>query len=173
MRFLNFLLLSTALLSNSLTTSNTLAQERISPKADVARFSGLSFTIFPYVRVSKSTPGRSVRIGDLEVATKVNTLSKPALVSTELCGDADRSKIPQVDDSFILRLKSFVSYSFAQNTFAYEANYEFFDKESGQEIGATTSAFYVDETGTRKFKILCLREFKLESVPEWVTKLSK
>jgi len=90
-----------------------------------------------------------------------------------LCSDVNGFEVPLEDDGFILRVQNYFSYRFAGKTFAYEVEYEFFDGETGEEVGATTSAFYVDPTGNGTFGIQCLKDFKLHRVPEWVRNLSR
>ncbi len=85
-----------------------------------------------------------------------------------MCSIIAEIQVPFLDDSQFFRVKKFISYQLAKQTFAYEVEYEFFDADSGEEIGATTSGFYVDQNGSGKFFIECVENFKLPKIPEWV-----
>lgn len=114
------------------------------------------------------------QIAGLKVVRKRHELRRPTLVRhTELCGDLNGTLTPIVDDGLSYRVPNYITYEYAGKIFAYEVEYEFMDIDTGHEIGATTSAFYVDSRGDGTFVISCVKDFRLGSVPEWVRNLSR
>ncbi|MEP7075493.1 MAG: hypothetical protein ABI878_06750 [Acidobacteriota bacterium] len=152
---------------------STYAQEKVDPQVEKLEFSGADgFSSLPFTKfAAKVETGKPVVIEGISVKIKTHTLRKPVFVSTELCSVVGNNELPLLDPGELLRVKEFVSYELAARTFAYEVNYEFFDAESGEEIGAARQEFYVDETGNGNFVIKCVKDFTLDAVPLWVKKL--
>jgi hypothetical protein len=151
-------------------------QDKVDPKIEKVRYFG-SFTTLPFENsVGKVEKGKTVEIGGIKIITKIHQLRKPIFVSTELCSSTEKngSLTPIFIDEEFFRVKEFVSYEFANRIFAYEINYEFFDGETGLEIGATTAEFYVDKSGDGVFALDCgVKDFRLDALPKWVKVLQK
>lgn len=142
-------------------------------KVEKINFSGMAFSTLPFSKSAKKTSTNSkIKIEDSEILEKTFALGPPVFVSTELCGDVNGISVPFDDGSFIYRVQRYYSYEFAGKTFAYQVEYEFFDADTGDEVGATTAAFYVDEIGSGTFGISCVKDFKLDRLPVWVKNLA-
>ena len=149
------------------------AQDELRSREKRIVFSGMAFTTLPFGQVKKVASEESTQIDGLTINRKRHDLRKPILIQTELCSEMDGALEPITDTDFLYRVKSYVSYNYAGKTFAYEVDYDFIDAETRDEIGAATSAHYVDAQGDGTFAIRCVKDFKLESVPMWIRNLAR
>lgn len=157
-----------------LAVGQTSAQDRIDLSAKQIGFSATAFTKLPFGEVKRLVTEKPIRIDGLKIVRNRHVLVKPVIVrSTELCGIVSGVEIAVADEGLLYRVQDYVSYKFGGKVFAYEVDYELIDRESGEEIGATTAAFYVDVLGRGTFGIRCVKDFKLDAVPEWIRNLSR
>jgi len=151
-----------------------LAQEKVDPNIERYRFSGTreGFSVKDFTKIGSAVkPGNDVTIDGRRVQISSHIVKKQFFVSTELCsgiGNDIRVETPLEDPGLFFRVKSIDSYHIRSQTFAYEVSYEFFDAESGAQVGATTLAYYVDNDGKGKFYLECVKDFELNRIPDWV-----
>lgn len=150
------------------------AQRRIDLRQKTLVFSGTEFRTLPFGPVKKVSSGESVLVGGVQLVRKTHQLRRSAVIrSTEICSEINGTSVPVADEGMLYLVRSYVSYEFSSRVFAYEVEYEFFDVDTGEEIGATTAAHYVDALGDGTFGIVCVQDFKLETVPEWILNLAR
>ena len=150
-------------------TGSLSAQEKIDFSRQKIKFFSENFSVPPpFAKRTQTT--QSVLIEKKQVVKRDFRVIKSVFVITKLCSEVAGSQIPLIDADQVFRVKSVWSYEFKKRIFAYEIEYEFFDLPSGHEIGATTSAFYIDEKGHGKFQISCVPNFELKYVPQWIQK---
>ena len=143
------------------------AQEKIDFGHQKIKFFSENFSVPPYFARQTQTT-QSVFIEREKVIKREYRVIKSVFVQTKSCSEVAGTQIPRIDADQIFRVKSVWSYEFKKKIFAYEIEYEFFNRSTGDEIGATTSVFYIDEKGRGKFRITCVPDFELKYVPKWL-----
>ena len=119
--------------------------------------------------VTKVISGKPRTIDGVEVQTRVHELKPERLGFVESC-DIEKDQLAEAAEDLDFEVERFISYEFKGKIFAYEVAYDFF-QEDGYEIGAGSSSFYVDETGTGTFQVICENR-DLVSLPAWIKNLA-
>jgi hypothetical protein len=159
--------------------SFVVAQDKVDPNMEKFDFYGqLSFSRWPFeklVETEKKPRVKSVRIGGMNVKAATYQLRKPAFVVTELCGKTDGGRFGiERDPKFFYRVRSYIAYSFDKHIFGYEVTYEYFDVDSGEELGVGVAGIYVDSNGSGTFTLACTHgETEIDKLPEWIKAFRK
>lgn len=162
----SFTIIFVALIS---ATGFVFSQDRVDPKVRKIVFQGAKrFPVLPFEKLAvKGGKTHTVDVEGIKVTVTTRLLRKPVFVHTETC---DSNGIPSSDGGFFFRATKFLSYAIAGQVFAYEVDFEFFDTQSGEEVGATTAGIYVASEKKRSYIQQCPPDFKLDYIPKWAKK---
>jgi hypothetical protein len=143
-------------------------------------------------RVSTVYKPQEIVIEGVKIQTKLHLIKPERLAEVEDCPltpeqwakavkameeerkRMEESNVAPIYTEFNYDVRDFESYSFEGRIFAYAVPYYLIEAENQSEIGVGMKNFYIDETGSGAFKLLCDEDVReLKTLPQWIRDLAE